>query len=522
MNEILNTKIKKLFNHFQNANYEHVIRECNVILKKFPRNPTLLNMLGLSLQQIGNFEGAKISYLKTIQMNPKHYAALNNLGSLCRTMEDFKSAEKYFLQALKLKPDYIYALSNYGNLKREINDFEDAINLYNKALNVDQNQFLIHHNLALAYQGIGKFDLAKKHSLKSLEINPNHAISHKMLSTSNKYINEDDNHFKLMKEKLNDKNLKKNEQLTLNFSISKAYEDMGNFNNAYKHMVIGNNLNRSKIKYDIQKDLSLFEEIKKKFNKFNFSNKRKDDFQKKKIIFICGMPRSGTTLTEQIIASHQNVYGAGELNFLSKTIRKNFFKKGVIKNELFNNIYENSISSIYDEYIAFLDQYSFEETIITDKAPLNFRWIGFIKIFFPNSKIVHCKRNYKDNFLSLYKNSFDSDNLNWCYDENELISYYDLYSDLMNFWNEKIPGYIYEANYENIVKNQEDESKKMIKFCELNWDPNCLNFHKNNKTPIKTASIVQARKPIYKSSLRLSDKYLKYFQQSFEKLENFK
>ena len=297
---------------------------------------------------------------------------------------------------------------------------------------------------------------------------------------------------------------------------------MGNFNNAYRHMVIGNNLNRSKIKYDIQKDLSLFEEIKKKFNKFDFSNKYKDDFQKKKIIFICGMPRSGTTLTEQIIASHQNVYGAGELNFLSKTIRKNFFKKGVIKNELFSNIYENSISSIYNEYIAFLDQYNFEETIITDKAPLNFRWIGFIKIFFPNSKIVHCKRNYKDNFLSLYKNSFDSDNLNWCYDENELISYYDLYSDLMNFWNEKIPGYIYEANYESIVKNQEDESKKMIKFCELNWDPNCLNFYKNNKTPIKTASIVQARKPIYKSSLRLSDKYLKYFQQSFEKLENFK
>jgi hypothetical protein len=91
----------------------------------------------------------------------------------------------------------------------------------------------------------------------------------------------------------------------------------------------------------------------------------------------------------------------------------------------------------------------------------------------------------------------------------------------MKFWIEKIPGFIYEANYENIVKNQEEESKKMIQFCELDWDPNCLNFYKNNKTPIKTASIFQARKPIYNSSLRLSDKYLKYFEESFNLLNNF-
>ena len=521
MNEVLNAKIKKLFNHFQNTNYEYVIRESKTILKKFPNNPTLLNMLGLSLQQTGNFEDAKASYLKIIQLYPKHYAALNNLGSVCRTLEDFKNAEKYFLRALKLKPNYINALSNYANLKREINDFEGAIALYGQALDVDQNQFLIHHNLALAYQGIGKFNLAKKHSLKSLEINPNHSISHKMLSTSNKYADEDDHHFKLMYEKLKDIYLKIDDKINLNFSISKAYEDMENFDSAHRHMLIGNDLHRSKIKYDIQSDISLFEQIKKKFNNFNFHVKNKDNFKKRKIIFICGLPRSGTTLTEQIIASHQDVYGAGELNYLSKSIRKNFFKKNILNNEAFSVISKNEESSIYNEYNSFLDLYDFKENIITDKAPLNFRWIGFIKVFFPNSKIIHCKRDSKDNFLSLYKNSFDSDNLNWCYDQKELVSYYNLYSELMNFWQKKIPGFIYEANYENMVKNQEHESKNMIDFCGLDWDPNCLNFHKNNKTPIKTASIVQARKPIYKSSLQLSDKYLKYFEDSFNQLEKF-
>jgi hypothetical protein len=303
--------------------------------------------------------------------------------------------------------------------------------------------------------------------------------------------------------------------------VSKAYEDMGNFDNAHKHMLIGNNLNRSKIKYNIQKDINLFEQIKEKFQDFNFSKNNIENFNTKKIIFICGMPRSGTTLTEQIIASHQAVYGAGELNYLSKTIKKNFFRNETLSHEVLSDISKEKLSSIYNEYISFLDLYDFKETVITDKAPLNFRWIGFIKIFFPNSKIIHCKRNNKDNFLSLYKNSFDSNNLSWSYDQKELVSYYNLYSDLMKFWIEKIPGFIYEANYENIVKNQEEESKKMIQFCELDWDPNCLNFHKNNKTPIKTASIVQARKPIYKSSLRLSDKYSKYFQESFNLLDNF-
>ena len=521
MNEILNIKIKKLFNHFQSANYEHVIRECKIILKKFPENPAILNMLGLSLQQIGSFEDAKNSYLKAIKINPKHYAALNNLGSVCRTLEDFKSADKYFVEAIKLKPNYINALSNYANLKREINDFEGAIDLYIKALNVDQNQYLIQHNLALAYQGIGKFDLAKKHSLKSLEINPNHTISHKMLSTSNKYLDEKDHHFQLMKERLKDKDLLNDSKIALNFSISKAYEDMEKYDNAYKHMQIGNELNRTTIKYDIQKDISLFEQIKKNFSKFDFNIINKENSNQKKIIFICGMPRSGTTLTEQIIAAHKDVYGAGELNYLSKTIRKNFFKKEFLSSDYFYDIYKNNYPTIYNQYNSFLDPYNFKEKIITDKAPLNFRWIGFIYAFFPNSKIVHCKRNSEDNFLSLYKNSFDSDNLNWCYTEKELISYYNLYCDLMNFWKEKVPNFIYSTDYESIVKNQEQESKKIIKFCDLSWDPNCLSFYKNNKTPIKTASIVQARKPIYKSSVRLSDKYSNYFEKSFDLLSKF-
>ncbi len=520
MNKTTQEKIKKLFNYFQNGNFEHVIRECRSLLKKFPYSVALHNLLGLSLQQINNCEDAKESYLKALQLDSKNPAVLNNLGSVCRVLEDFENSENYLIRVLKIQPNYINALSNYGNLKRELNDFKGAIELYKKALSIDDKQFLIHHNLAITYQGLGEFDLSKKHSLIALDINPEHTLSHKILSSLSKYTTEDNEHFKLIKKKLDQEKLSDKQKIELNFSLSKAYEDMGNFEKSFTHMDNGNIIQRKSIKYNIDDEVVHFNNIKDIFLNYNFKEKKERKSEEKKIIFICGMPRSGTTLVEQIIASHEKVYGAGELNYLSKSIRKNLnnTKSSIKKNDFLEKAKDNN-NYIAEDYFNFLKVHKFNEKIITDKAPLNFRWIGFIKIFFPESKVVHCSRNNKDNCLSLYKNSFDSDKLNWCYNKKELANYYNLYFDLMNFWKEKIPNFIYEANYEEITSNQEKETRKILEFCNLEWDPNCLNFHKNNKTPIKTASIVQARKPIYKSSVNLSKKYEKYFEEVFNSLK---
>ena len=517
MYQVINEKLKKLLNYFQSGNFEHVIRESRTLLKKFPDSPAIHNLLGLSLQQINNFEDAKKSYLRALKLDSKNLAVLNNLGSVCRVMEDFEDSEKYLLEVLKIKPNYINALSNYGNLKRELNDFKSAIELYSKALSIDNKQFLIHHNLSLSYLGIGEFDLAKKHCLLCLENNPGHYLSHKMLSSLTKYKKEDE-HFKLMKEELKKEKLNDTQKIALNFALSKAYEDLEDFEKSYILMKNGNNIKRDNIKFNIKNEVELFENIKNSFSKYNFENNSKKAKNKNKIIFICGMPRSGTTLVEQIISSHKNVYGAGELNYLSKSIRKNLYDKNkIIEEKLLNKNNDNN-NYIAEDYFNYLKSQTFDQNILTDKAPLNFRWIGFIKIFLPESKIIHCSRNNKDNCLSLYKNSFDSDKLNWCYNEKELSTYYNLYFDLMNFWKEKIPDFIYEAKYEEIVSNQENETRKILEFCELDWDPNCLNFHKNKKTPIKTASIVQARKPIYSSSVKLNQKYEKYFEELFNSL----
>jgi len=228
------------------------------------------------------------------------------------------------------------------------------------------------------------------------------------------------------------------------------------------------------------------------------------------------MPRSGTTLVEQIISTHKLVYGAGELSYLVQSIFENLAgknnSKGLLKldeTKLFDELKkptENNLEKFYNEQ---LNSHKSHLNYVTDKAPQNFKWIGIMKLFFPNSKVIHCKRIAKDNCLSLYKNQFPSETMNWAFDQEDIGKYYNGYKDLMSFWKTKIPNFVYDLSYEKLVQNQEQEVTNLIKFCGLDWDPDCLKFYEKNKTPIKTVSVNQARKPIYSNSINSSEFYSK-------------
>jgi len=212
----------------------------------------------------------------------------------------------------------------------------------------------------------------------------------------------------------------------------------------------------------------------------------------KKIIFVVGMPRSGTSLVEQILSSHSKVYGAGELPFLKQTILDKFNKE-FFMHDSFSNL--NEISKNYIDNISFLSGTS---EYILDKNPLNFIWIGFIKLLFPNAKIIHIKRNSKDTCFSCFKELFE--NLHFTHDQNDLSTFYNSYIDLMSFWNSSLKNYIHTVNYEDLVDSTKSNVIQMLKFCELDFEENCLNF-KENKSAVRTISISQVRNPIYKSSV---------------------
>ena len=226
------------------------------------------------------------------------------------------------------------------------------------------------------------------------------------------------------------------------------------------------------------------------------------------------MPRSGTTLVQQILSSHPNVLGIGESNLFSKKI-ENFFlenngslKKNIIDNKtnIFNEIGENFFQNI--KQISKNFSVSGNNKNILVKDPLNFRWIGFINLIFPNAKIINCIRHPLDNCVSLYKTFFVG-GVNFSYDLSELAEYYNFYLDLMNFWKKIFPNYFINISYEEIINNRKKETEKLLDFCNLQWNENCMQSHKYVHDMSTGTNSINIHKPMYKTSMEYWKKYEK-------------
>ena len=516
--EKIKLQVKDIQNLFLSRRYNLIIQETRKAIKKYPKISIFYNMMGLALTQQGKLDDAKFILSEGLKINPNDLAIINNLANVYKNIFNYSEAEKLYKLSILKKKDYFNAYVNYGNLNRDLNKFEEAIKLYEKALNYNNKIPEIFYSLAMAHQSLGNFEQAENFALKTLSLDKKNTKSDLLISRSKKYT-PNDNHFRDMQQKLQDSNLNNLKKIDLYFALAKAFEDFGEINKSFEYLKKGNELKRSVINFDLKFEIKKFEIIKNFFQKIDIKDYKNKSFNNKKIIFIVGMPRSGTTLTEQIISSHTKVYGCGELPYLTKIINDEFLDGQNLSSlkidETFNDTIK--ISEISNKYYSYIKNYNIIETHITDKAPLNFFWIGFIKVFFPHSKIIHCKRDPEDNCVSLYKNIFDG-NLSFCYSQNELAKYYNLYSDLLKFWKKNFPDCILDIEYEKLVTNTKNETKKMLDFCELDWEENCLDFS-NNKTPIKTASVGQARSKIYSTSLKSSTKYSVFLKELFDLLK---
>ena len=288
--------------------------------------------------------------------------------------------------------------------------------------------------------------------------------------------------------------------------MGKYFEDINDFEKSFINYSYGNKIIKKVTNYKIQEEENEFTKIKN-FNYENLGIVNKDN--SRKLIFIVGMPRSGTSLVEQILSSHPGVFGGGELPFLEKEINKIFlkFKKG---NYLDKDKIQKLIVDCRNDYLEKISNYNQSSKIFTDKAPLNFRFIGFIKYLFPNAKIINCRRDPMDIIWSNFKNYF-SNSMPFTNDLEDLGHFYKLYENLITFFRKKFPKIIYDVEYPKLVRNPEIEIRELLNFCELKWDDNCLNHHKNERA-IKTASSTQARKPIYKTAIKSSDRYKEYLK----------
>ena len=507
----LKKKVEKIANKLQAGLFDEVILDSKILLKK-AQHPVVFNLLSLAFQKKGEFNNSVKIMHDALLLYPRNVLHLNNLGISYHNLEQFIEAEKHFQRGLELEPNYINILNNLGNLKKDLNLIDEAIKYYKKSLSINSNILVTNFNLAIIYQSLGEFEKSKEYLEKTLEINPNFSEADRVLSLITKY-DENNEHFKIMLKKISDSKLNDYEVLQLHFGLGKCYEDINDYENAFNHYNKGNSIKKKITNYNIQHDIIKFEKVKNIFKTYkNFKIKKNE----RKIIFVLGMPRSGTSLTEQILSSHNDVFGGGEIPFIPSIINKNFLQDKNVK--IFNEIndLEKKLNNSQDYYLRQISSIDNSEKSFTDKTPLNFRYIGFLINIFPNLKIINCKRNPVDICWSNFKNYFGG-TLNFSNDLEDLAKYYNQYENIMKFWKKYFSNNIYDLNYENLVNNPEEEIKNLIKFCELSWDPNCLK-HYENKRLIQTVSFNQARKPIYKSAIKSSNMYEKYLDKLVKNL----
>ena len=517
----LKQKIQSIIELFKKGNLLEAEESIKKLIKSNSNIAFLFNLLGLILIQQNKVDLAIEAYEQGIKTDPNFALLYNNLGLVYFNNKDsnnIKKAEELYKKSILIDDNNPEPHNNLGTLFSSLSQYEKAANCYKKAISI-KSMSISHYNLGSLYITTGNFVEAKNHLLESIKLNPQFVKAHRSLSRITNY-KKDQSHLKKLENvstQIDNKDI--DSKVDINFALGKAYEDIENFDKSFEFYYEANILYRKKIHFILGDEKNRFNEIKSIFSKDLFYKCKKFGSKKDEPIFIVGMPRSGTTLTEQIISSHPDVFGADETETIPYLATK-YFKNSSMKLFFEENIDFNPtiFKKIGDEYISKMRVFSKSFKRTTDKLPINFLSIGLIKLILPNSKIIHCYRNPKDNIFSIFKNHFPGQRVNFAYDLSDTVEYFNLYKDLMNYWNQNLNNFIYNIKYEILVSNTNKEIKNLLKFCNLDWSEKCIHFYKN-KRPVKTASDFQSRNKIYSSSIGLWKNYEKYLFKKFKTLD---
>ena len=504
-----------------------------------------------------NYYQAEEYFQQALKVSNSSYEVLIEIAKFYKNINQNDKCEEKLFQALKKKSKGIEAHILLGEFYYDNKDFLSAINFLLKSDQLNNRVFHVKFLLGLSYLEINNTDKSKKFFLECLSIDENIIEVYQNIiyifyirgeiDNANFYIKEAEkkelfnpkiielktliNKFKasdtftqeLEKKFTNEENIEY--QILYGYSLARIFDYNKNYDLFKKYLDISNSLKRKTFQnYDFKNHLNQFNFLKIFFyeNKdklFNKKNLNKENLSKIPI-FIVGMPRSGSTLIDQILSSHSNVYSLGEVEFFSNSVNEvinennieNFCKK---INSDFSSSYAEKISKLYFNKTKVFEMKN--KNYLTDKMLINFKLLPLIKLSFPNCKIIHSYRDAKDNCLSILKTNFQQSFLPWAYDQNELVEFYKMYKEVMNTYCKIFEGEILNVKYEDLVLDPNNNINKILNFCDLPFEENCINFFNNTKE-VKTASALQVRNKIYKSSLGQWKIYESCFPDLFEKL----
>lgn len=447
--------------------------------------------LGNFLRERGRLDEAENYCRKAISIKEDFAEAYVKLGVVLAEKLNFGEAEEVYRKAIALNPNISDAYGNLGNALSASGKFGEAEEAYKKAVEIKPDFAEAYCNIGAMLNDLGRFGDAEANYDKALSINPSLAECHRNLSLIKKYKPEDPQIKTLLELYESVKN--DADKIQVCFALAKVYEDLKDYDKSFSFYAEGNALRKKELNYNIKMDERLFNMIKSAFNDGKgIEMPPSVPLGSTKPILIVGMPRSGTSLVEQILASHSGVFGAGELEAMNMLVKKYYFDKKP----------ENTASAtaiIAADYLKEIEAIAEKNSFVTDKMPTNFRWLGFIMLSLPDIKVVHVTRDRMAVCWSIFRQYFPAKGLGFTHDLSDLREYYDMYEDLMMFWKGLFPGRIYDLNYELLTENQEEETRKLLNYCGLPWEDACLDFHKT-KRAVRTASAAQVRDKIYKGS----------------------
>jgi tetratricopeptide (TPR) repeat protein len=457
--------------------------------------------LGIAFKEMGRLDDSIASYREAVAINPDFAEAHNNLGNALRQLGRLDEALASYDRALAINPKIAEIHYNLGNVLKDLDRLEDAVPRFQKAVDINPEHAAAWNNLGNACQALGRLDDAVDCFRKAVALKPGLSDAYRKLANIKKFTGQDAD-ILAMEKAFAGPDADDAQRMHLAFGLGKAHDDQGEYYRAFEYFSTANALKRASIDFTIDHMDSYFDYLKRLFGKELFAARQGAGSSKESAIFILGMPRSGTTLIEQILASHPEIHGAGELYDLQRIIEDQFGPVGDAAfadnvNQADNARFANS----GDTYVRALRGRSETARFITDKMPNNFQLIGMIKLILPNAKIIHCRRDPLDTCLSIFKNLFTSDGYYYAYDLSELGRYYSLYRDLMEHWHGLFPGSIFDIRYEDMIADQGSHTRALIEHCGLEWDDACLAFHETDR-PVYTASAAQVRQPIYDASVQ--------------------
>ena len=481
---------------------EEAERAYRTALTDMPNDPETLDNLALAVKDLDRLDEAAELLRRALAIESRsdkihvHYASV--LIDQKKVDEAAVAAER----ALALNPDSHDALNLMGRVAFERGALGAALAHYRRALTLKPDLADACNNMGNALKELGHLADARAAFLKAIELDPTLTGVYVNLADSMTFIAEDPHLAAMQTLAARPDGLSATDRVHLDFALAKAFADIKDHGRSFEHLLRGNAGKRATIEYDEAAAMALFDRIESAFTAELIDAKSGLGDPSGVPIFVLGMPRSGTTLVEQILASHPRVHGAGELKTLNEVVDtvRGFDGTVVPFPEFVPELEAAPIRAIGARYLAQIRELAPEAFHITDKMPSNYYFAGLIHLALPNARIIHTMRDPVDTCISCFSKLFTAEQ-HHTYDLGELGRYYARYERLMAHWRRVLPqGRMLDVRYEDVVEDVEGQARRIIAHCGLDWDAGCLEFHRTQR-PVRTASATQVRLPIYRGAV---------------------